>query len=398
MAADSFDYLAIAETIGQDVDWKSSLDALIKVVRASFIFDNMALYITETDSAVTEVIYARAVGRGAQAEADAAWGEVIANQVLASEEMVLQRPENLNPATDRLAQAYLLGLPLKNSTRIVGVLVFIRFGGPDYSDEHVRQATFVATQVAFLLEKRALSKDLRQLEDARRTMQLQQDFIATVSHELRTPLGFIKGYTTTLLRSDTTWDEKTRREFLNIIDEEADHLTELIENVLESARLQSNTLAFQFQPTRLDSIIRDVVMRVQMRNKELKLEVDVPAVIIQADNVRLSQVFENLINNAVKYAPGSKIVVRAKGRVNTVHATVEDFGPGISPEHLENLFERFYRVPGQSTGGTGLGLFICSQIVQAHQGKIWVESVVGKGTTFHLELPVRLNAQSESGG
>ena len=398
MAADSFDYLAIAETIGQDVDWKSSLDALIKVVRASFIFDNMALYITETDSAVTEVIYARAVGRGAQAEADAAWGEVIANQVLASEEMVLQRPENLNPATDRLAQAYLLGLPLKNSTRIVGVLVFIRFGGPDYSDEHVRQATFVATQVAFLLEKRALSKDLRQLEDVRRTMQLQQDFIATVSHELRTPLGFIKGYTTTLLRSDTTWDEKTRREFLNIIDEEADHLTELIENVLESARLQSNTLAFQFQPTRLDSIIRDVVMRVQMRNKELKLEVDVPAVIIQADNVRLSQVFENLINNAVKYAPGSKIVVRAKGRVNTVHATVEDFGPGISPEHLENLFERFYRVPGQSTGGTGLGLFICSQIVQAHQGKIWVESVVGKGTTFHLELPVRLNAQSESGG
>jgi signal transduction histidine kinase len=215
---------------------------------------------------------------------------------------------------------------------------------------------------------------------------------------LRTPLGFIKGYTTTLLRSDTTWDEKTRREFLTIIDEEADHLTELIENVLESARLQSNTLAFQFQPTRIDSIIRDVAMRVQMRHKELKLEVDVPAVIIQADNVRLSQVFENLINNAVKYAPGSKVIVRAKGRMNTVHATVEDFGPGIPPEHLENLFERFYRVPGESTGGTGLGLFICSQIIQAHQGKIWVESVVGKGTSFHIELPVRLNAQSEPGG
>lgn len=398
MAADSFDYLAIAEAIGRNVAWKASLDALIKVVRASFIFDNMALYITESESAVTEVIYARAVGRGAQAEADAAWGEVIANQVLASEEMVLQRPESLDPTTDRLAQAFLLGLPLKNSTRIVGVLVFIRFGGPDFIDEHVRQAKFVATQVAFLLEKRALSRDLRQLEDARRTMQLQQDFIATISHELRTPLGFIKGYTTTLLRSDTTWDEKTRREFLTIIDEEADHLTELIENVLESARLQSNTLAFLFQPTRIDSIIRDVAMRIQMRHKELKLDVDVPAVIIQADNVRLSQVFENLINNAVKYAPGSRVVVRAKGRLNTVHASVEDFGPGIPPEHLENLFERFYRVPGETTGGTGLGLFICSQIVQAHQGKIWVESVVGKGTTFHVELPVRLNVQSEPGG
>jgi signal transduction histidine kinase len=397
MPTDSFDYLAIAQTLASHKDWKASLDALIKVVRGSFIFDNMALYITESDSLLNEVMYARAVGRGQQAEADAAWGEVIANQVLASEEIVLQRPEN-PAATDRLSQAYLLGLPLKTPTRIVGVLVFIRFGGPDYTDEHVRQATYVSTQVAFLLEKRILSKDLKQLEDARRTMQLQQDFIATVSHELRTPLGFIKGYTTTLLRSDTSWDEKTRREFLTIIDEEADHLTELIENVLESARLQSNTLPFQFQPTRLDSIIRDVAMRVQVRHKALKLDVDVPAVVIQADNVRLSQVFENLINNAVKYAPGSKVVVRAKTGTSTVHASVADFGPGIAPEHLQNLFERFYRVPGQSSGGTGLGLFICSQIIQAHQGKIWIESAVGEGTTFHIELPVRLNAQPASGG
>jgi signal transduction histidine kinase len=175
-------------------------------------------------------------------------------------------------------------------------------------------------------------------------------------------------------------------------------LTDLIENVLESARLQSNTLPFQFQPTRLDSIIRDVAMRVQVRHKQLKLDVDVPAVVIQADNVRLSQVFENLINNAVKYAPGSKVIVRGKSGISNVHASVADFGPGIAPEHLENLFERFYRVPGQSTGGTGLGLFICSQIVQAHQGKIWVESTLGEGTTFHIELPVRLNSHPVSGG
>jgi signal transduction histidine kinase len=396
MSVDAFDYLAISETLASHSDWKPSLDALIKAVRASFIFDNMALYIMEADSPQNEVIYARAVGRGKQAEADAAWGELIANQVLTSEEMVLQRPEG-PPGGDRLSQAYLLGLPLQTPAGIVGALVFIRFGGPDYTDEHVREATFVATQVAFLLEKRILSKDLKQLEDARRTMQLQQDFIATVSHELRTPLGFIKGYTTTLLRSDTNWDEKTRREFLTIIDEEADHLTELIENVLESARLQSNTLLFQFQPTRLDSIIRDVAMRVQGRHKDLKLDVDVAAVVIQADNVRLSQVFENLINNAVKYAPGSKVVVRAKGGMGSVHASVADSGPGIAPEHLPNLFERFYRVPSQSTGGTGLGLFICSQIIQAHQGRIWVESTLGEGTTFHIELPVRLNAPSGSG-
>ena len=395
MAVDSFDYLGIAETIGKNTDWKASLDTLIKVVRANLIFDNLALYITETENPMTEVIYARAVGRGQRAEADAAWGEVIANQVLATEAMVLQRPEKPDPKADRLTQVYLLGLPLQSPVGICGVLVFIRFGGPDYTEEHVRQATYVATQVAFLLEKRSLARDLKQLEDARRTMQLQQDFIATVSHELRTPLGFIKGYTTTLLRSDTSWDEKTRREFLGIIDEEADHLTDLIENVLESARLQSNTMMFQFQQTRLDTIIRDMVMRVQMRHKNLKLDLDVPALIIQADNVRLSQVFENLVNNAVKYAPGSKVIIRAKGGIDTVKVDVVDFGPGIPPEYLGNLFERFYRVPGQSTGGTGLGLFICKQIVQAHQGKIWVDSVLGEGTTFHIELPVRLNSQPE---
>jgi signal transduction histidine kinase len=386
---DPFDPLIIAQSLLKTNDWKSSLDALIKSVRAGFIFDNMALYRAEPDSRLSEIVYARAVGRGQRAEADAAWGEIIANQVMASNQMVLQQPETFDPQGDRLAQACLLALPLRIPEKLLGVLIFIRFGGPVFSEEQLRQAEFVASQVSFLLERQTLLTELSQLEDARRTMQLQQDFISTVSHELRTPLGFIKGYSTTLLRNDTTWDSATQREFLTIIDEEADHLARLIENVLESARLQSNTLPMDFQPIRIDTIIRDVAMRVQSRYKDLELKTELPAVFVHADTVRLAQVFENLISNAVKYAPGSPVLVRANQENDNLHIKVKDKGPGIAPEHLSFLFDRFYRVPGETASGTGLGLFICKQIIQAHHGNIWVESTVGEGSTFHVVLPIR---------
>jgi signal transduction histidine kinase len=391
MKTEKFDYLAIGEILTKTNDLKTALDSLIKAMRTGFIFDNLAFYRAEPDSSLSEVIYARAVGRGKKAEADAAWGEKIASQVMSSGKMVLQQPEAIDPKADRLGQVGLLGLPLRTPDRLVGVLVLIRFGGPAFTPEHVEQAKFIASQVSLLFERYMLLGELSQLDDARRTLQLQQDFISTVSHELRTPLGFIKGYSTTLLRNDTTWDIATQREFLTIIDEEADHLTALIENVLESARLQSHTLPMSFQPSRIDSIIRDVVMRTQLRYKEIKIIVSIPAVLVQADSVRLTQIFENLITNAIKYAPGSPILIDAKQEKDDLHITVTDHGPGIAAEHLAHLFDRFYRVPGQTASGTGLGLFICKQIILAHKGKIWVESTLGEGTTFHIVLPIRQN-------
>jgi len=391
MKTESLDYLAIAEIVTKTKDLKVALDNLIKAMRSGFVFDNLALYRAEADSSLDEVIYARAVGRGKKAEADAAWGEKIANQVMSTGKMVLQQPEAIDPKADRLVQVGLLGLPLRTPERLVGVLVLIRFGGPVFTPEHVDQAKFIASQVSLLFERYILLKELSNLDDARRTMQLQQDFISTVSHELRTPLGFIKGYSTTLLRNDTTWDAATQREFLTIIDEEADHLTALLENVLESARLQSNTLPMNFQPSRIDSIIRDVVMRTQLHYKNVEIKVSLPAVLVQADSVRLTQVFENLIINAIKYAPGSPIIINSKQEKDDLHLTFTDNGPGIADEHLTHLFDRFYRVPGQSASGTGLGLFICKQIILAHKGKIWVESKQGEGTTFHILLPIRQN-------
>jgi two-component system, OmpR family, sensor histidine kinase VicK len=221
-------------------------------------------------------------------------------------------------------------------------------------------------------------------------MQLQEDFVSTISHELRTPLGFIKGYSTSLLRQDTSWDEETQKEFLTIIDEEADRLSLLIENVLESARLQSKTLTLRFQPLRLDAVLRDVILRIRARHRELDVSAQLETVPpILGDGVRLAQVFENLFTNALKYAPGSPIIILLKRVGDNILVSFMDRGPGIARESLPLIFERFYRVRGEKTvTGTGLGLYICKQIIQAHRGKIWAESDPGQGTTFFIELPI----------
>lgn len=379
----------LAETVTKTNNLKTALDALIAALRKALIFDNFAIFRTSPDGRLTDVAYARAVGRGKSAEADVAWGESIASLVLTRKEVVLHEPKDV-VQTDRLQHPYLLGLPLQSPDRITGVLVFVRFGGPVYTQEQIQIASLASALVASLFEREFWQDKMSECESIQRQMNLQEEFVATISHELRTPLGFIKGYTTTLLREDTEWDIATQQEFLTIIDEEADHLTELIESILETARLQSDTLQMDFQPIKLEGVIRDVVLRAQNRYKDMRISLDLePVRQIQGDAVRLAQVFENLLSNAVKYANRSPVTIRLWQSGQQVMSSVADEGPGIAARYLPYVFDRFYRVPGEKTRpGTGLGLFICRQIIQAHHGKIWAESEPGHGATFLIALPV----------
>jgi len=385
--------LAYVQTLVQAAsmndDWRVALDEFLVALRAEFVFDNVAIYMVDPVTQVLEITHARAVGRGKAAEADAAWGESLANQVLAKRRVITQKP--LNSSKDRLSQAYLLGLPLYNGSKVFGVMVFVRFGGPIFEESHITLATVVGSWVAALLFRKLHEETNQQLSVLQQKVQLQDDFVATISHELRTPLGFIKGYSTTLLRADTTWDDETKQEFLMIIDEEADRLAQLIDNILESAKLQSRSVQLNIQPIRLDALIRDVVVRVRTRHKTMEIElVFEPTPPIQGDNVRITQVFDNLFSNASKYADGSKIVVSMKKEKDTLLVAFSDFGPGIPKAYLPYIFERFYRVPGdRSSKGSGLGLYICNQIIVAHHGKMWVESELNKGTTFYIQLPIK---------
>ena len=394
MDAQSFSYVnELMKTINGRGNTRMVIEKFLAVLRREFVFDNVAAYLQDNETGTLEIVYARAVGRAKNAEADAAWGEDIANQVLAKKQLLIREPETVSKSDDRVNQAYLLGLPLHIDGLLSGAVVFVRFGGPPYADDHVTVAMLSAELLSVLFERRAWREMNDELGELKQQIQLQDDFVSTISHELRTPLGFIKGYSTSLLREDTSWDTETQKEFLTIIDEEADRLSLLIENVLESARLQSKTLPLRFQPLRLDAVLRDVSTRIRSRYKELDVSLDLKAsATIQADGVRIAQVFENLFTNAVKYAPGSSIVVGLRQVGVAMMVTFMDNGPGIPAESLPLIFERFYRVRTEKATGTGLGLYICKQIIEAHRGKIWAESIPGQGTTFFIELPVNQNA------
>ena len=370
-------------------DRRTAIEKFLSLLRQEFVFDNVAVYLQDEKTGTPEIVYARAIGRAKSAEADADWGELFAGQVLAKHIVLTQTPDTDVSKDDRLRQAYLLGIPLRADGLINGALVFVRFGGPEYEKQHIEIASLAAELLSIMFERLAWKRMQEELHELKLQMQLQEDFVSTISHELRTPMGFIKGYSTSLLRKDTTWDQATQAEFLTIIDEEADRLSSLIENVLESARLQSKTLPLRFQPLRLDAVLRDITTRMRSRFKDLDVTLDLePSPPMQGDGVRIAQVFDNLFTNAIKYAPGSPIHVTLKQQEKSLLVSVTDEGPGIPQESLPLIFQRFYRVRSEKATGTGLGLFICKQIIDAHRGKIWAESTLGHGTTFFIELPI----------
>jgi signal transduction histidine kinase len=372
-------------------EWKPALNEIASLIRTIFIFDNLVVYLADPARHDLDVMYARAMGRGRSAEADIAWGEIVANQIMDNPRTILQEPID-DPEVSRLERPYILGIPLQVASRTLGAIVFIRFGSPPFETEAIRLAEFISQQIALLVERQNLQHAYDVLEQQNRETRLQEDFISTITHELRTPLGFIKGYSTTLLRSDTHWEQETQQEFLRIIDQEADRLQELIENLLDSARLQSGNMKMDFQAVRVDTLVRSVADRVKMHHPDLGVQVVTPqpGTLIRGDPKRLGQVFENLLNNAVKYAPGSEVWVTIETQENEgVQIRLEDHGPGIPQRYLPHIFDRFFRNPELEpyVHGSGLGLFICKKIIQAHQGKLFATSAVGKGTTFHITLP-----------
>jgi K+-sensing histidine kinase KdpD len=292
----------VFKEVQKQQDWKAALDKLFASLRGDFVFDNVVIYFMEPHLKSMDVLYARAMGRGKGLEADVSWGENFAHDVITKGKMVSKEPVKNTRTFDRITQAYLLGFPITINAKKRGAIVFVRFGGPSYSETHVHLAALQSFWASAIIERKDLNEARTELDSVQRQMRLQDDFVSTISHELRTPLGFIKGYSTSLLRQDTSWDVATQQEFLTIIDEEADRLTRLIEDMLESARLQSKTLQFKFTPIRLDALVRDVGLRVNTHHPDLKIEYQfetLPAV--AGDGVRLSQVFENLFSNAIKY-------------------------------------------------------------------------------------------------
>jgi two-component system phosphate regulon sensor histidine kinase PhoR len=232
--------------------------------------------------------------------------------------------------------------------------------------------------------------DLTRLKQLERT---REEFVANVSHELRTPLSLIKGYVETLLDGARDNPEVAGR-FLKIIERNTSRLDLLIQDLLAISALESGRMTLNLQPVELRPLAEKVLADLKTRTdaKDVKLVNDLPELTAMADANRLEQVLANLVDNAIKYgrADGAVIIGGRKDDADKIEIFVQDDGPGIPPEALDRVFERFYRVDkarSREQGGTGLGLSIVKHIVQNHGGKVWVKSEPGKGATFFFTLP-----------
>lgn len=229
---------------------------------------------------------------------------------------------------------------------------------------------------------------MRKLETVRR------DFVSNVSHELRTPLASLKALTETL-QSGALNDPPAAERFLSQMDEEIDNLTQMVQELLELSKIESGKVPLMKKPIAPIELVYPAIKRMELQAERAKITLtnlcpdDLP--LIEADPARMQQVLVNLIHNAIKFTPpNGEITVAAEEKEKFVIFSIKDTGVGIPEEDLNRIFERFYKADrARSSGGTGLGLSISRHLVESHQGKIWVESIQGKGSTFFFSLPIK---------
>ena len=242
-------------------------------------------------------------------------------------------------------------------------------------------------------------------EEARRS-----DFISTASHEMRTPLAAIEGYLSLALNPKTAQIDDNARSLLQKATMATNHLGELFRDLLTSSKADDGRLASFPAAVEIGDTLEQVAEAARFKAKEKNLDIQYiissqqtvnggkairPLYYAYADPNRIREVFQNIVDNAIKYTMSGKIEIRLTGDNSTIQAQFTDTGGGIPAEDIPHLFQKFYRVDNSTTrtvSGTGLGLYICRKIVEMYNGRIWVESQVGKGSTFFINLP-RISAQ-----
>ncbi len=244
--------------------------------------------------------------------------------------------------------------------------------------------------------------NVRDITNFRKAQELQNTFISIISHELKTPVAIIKGYAATLQRPDATWNSAVIQETMAVIEDEADRLNALIQNLLTASKLQAeDRLSLDLGPVLLPALAQRAVERLSGQSSKHTFRTHFPEdfPIVNGDQTKLLQVLDNLIGNAIKYSPeGGTIETGGYVDDQTVTVYVRDEGVGLTPNEQDRVFDRFYRVDStlsSKTQGTGLGLFLSKAIIEAHDGSIHVDSKPGKGATFYFIIPQKLHQELE---
>ncbi len=291
-----------------------------------------------------------------------------------------------------------MAVPMIVGDQLIGVLDVQSDEVGRFDDEEVRIKTALANQIAVAVQNaRLYQQQVQTAEQARKLDRLKNEFLASMSHELRTPLNSIIGYAEVMIDGVDGELPEEAIEDVQAIHESGKHLLSMINDILDLAKIEAERLELDREPTELAEAVDEVqrITAILVKDKPVRLSSSLPANLptLDADRIRLRQILNNLMSNAVKFTNEGEVRVVAQHVPDdkVVMISVEDTGIGIAPEHLGEVFEQFRQVDGSSSrraGGTGLGLAITKRLVEMHGGRIWVESELGKGSKFKFTIPV----------
>ncbi len=355
------------------------------------------------DEELVEVLRAAPIrlGEGAVGRAAATRAPVQVPDILDEREYGAAR---IRPILVRLAYRALLAVPLRREEQIVGGLVVWRQEAGAFSTEVVNLLQTLATQSVLAIENARLFREVeekgRQLESASKH---KSEFLANMSHELRTPLNAILGYTELILDNIYGDVSEKVRDVLERLEKSGRHLLGLINDVLDLSKIEAGQLSLSVSDYSMKEIVQTVFTAVESlaAEKRLALKVTLPPDLPlgHGDERRITQVLLNLVGNAIKFTEVGEVRVQVTTTDDAFVVSVSDTGPGIPETDREKIFEEFQQADSSSTrkkGGTGLGLSIAKRIVEMHGGRIWVESSLGKGSTFWFTVPVRVTRIKEA--
>ncbi len=396
-----------AEQLGKSLDLGALLDSIVTTLREVLHCRGVSLALLDPDSQVLEIKAAAGLQPKWRTTAKLKVGEGISGQVAATATPIYVPDARSLPDFIFFDPAVrsLLVVPLMAKERVIGTLAIDQAVPDSFTQDDERVVTIAAAQAAVAIENAQLYATLKEranhLEQAYKELQeidrVKDELVQNVSHELRTPLTFIKGYVELLLDGDMGDLNESQRESLTIVDEKTNALTRLVNDIIYLQRVQRESLDLSQQD--LGEMARLALQSCEITALNagigLRLNAADGLPLIQVDRDRINQVFDNLLGNAIKFSPrGGTITIAVEEAGEMIKVVVSDTGIGIPPDKLDKVFDRFYQVDGSATrryGGAGLGLAIVRRIVEAHGGRIWVESMAGQGSSFIFQLPkVRL--------
>jgi signal transduction histidine kinase len=384
-----------ARALASSLDLDQAFGAFSRELRGLLAFERVTLVLVENGRAEVMAV----AGRGTDRVFPPGSARPVEGSVLEDvlEGRLVYREAMDPPVYPEETELLGLGLqsrvlaPLQVGPRAIGMLGLVRAEPYAFAPAELELVSLLGRLVATAVQNiRAYEAERSTADELRRLSALRADFVSLVSHELRSPMAAVIGAARTL---HGRWRELTpeqRESFLALINDETSRLARLIDDVLDTSRIEAGTFSFTFSDVDLGELLRDVVAAAELTQDEVQLTTEVGTLPpVRGDRERLRQVIQNLVDNAVKYSSaGGRVHVSA--RTDNAHVLVDvvDEGPGIVPEDRELIFEKF----GLSSGGTtkpgsGLGLFIARSIAEAHGGTLGVQSVLERGSVFRLELP-----------